>query len=186
MSYSFSVIKHIFKSLTMLLFLGLFIFYLSILYFHFFSRAKTSCAAVLTGSEPRIETSLALVKQGHFKKIFISGVGCSRPPRQRSLVALSKNNPGVELGFQATNTPENIQEISQWARTKNITTLALLTCDYHMPRTLWLAKRYAPHLACLPYAVPSSWSRLAVRGVKEYVKFILTLLGKSSRYPAAC
>jgi uncharacterized SAM-binding protein YcdF (DUF218 family) len=151
---------------------GLLLFYGAIFYDASTPRLYTDAGVVLTGAAGRIQAGLSLQQQGRLKKLLISGVQGSRAKLEQTLGPAS---PQTTLGFEATNTRDNIEEIKVWAQKEGLTRITLITHDYHMPRSLLLARRYAPHLSCRSYALSAPWTQRLVRGFKEYNKFLFTL-----------
>lgn len=103
----------------------------------------TDAIVVLTGGSGRIRYGLKLLAEGRASKLFISGVeGSIAPDRlvalhQPALVEkLAGKNSVVILGYDARNTIGNAAETSQWMRREHLSSIRLVTANYHMPRAL--------------------------------------------------
>jgi len=94
---------------------------------------------VFTGGSKRIETGLTLLKQQQAPVLFISGVGPNLDID--TVYKLWSDDDSAEtlccfeLGKKATNTIGNAIETKQWASDNHISSIILVTSDYHMPRT---------------------------------------------------
>lgn len=151
---------------------GLIFFYGTVFYNARTPHLYTDAGVVLTGAAGRIQAGLNLQQTGRLQKLLISGVKGSRTKWEQTR---GQPSPQTALGFQATNTRDNIEEIKAWAQKEGLTRITLITHDYHMPRSLLLARRYAPTLLFRSYALPAPWTQRLVRGFKEYTKFLFTL-----------
>ncbi|TAN47017.1 MAG: YdcF family protein [Rhodospirillales bacterium] len=114
------------------------------------SATKTDAIVVLTGGSERLATGLDLLERGMASKLFVSGV--YRGVEVRELVKLSRHAPEaleccIALGYSADNTIGNAQETAAWMASEGLTSLRLVTGNYHMPRAL------AEFRAALPLAV---------------------------------
>ncbi len=150
--------------------------------------ARADAIVALTGpSAERVNTAIRLLEQGKGDRVLISGV--NREVRRQELRALTPGssrlfNCCVDLGFEATDTIGNAQEIANWARSKGYDDLIVVTSDYHMPRALLEIRGVAPGVGLTPYAVStpsldnSRWWRAAEtarRMTLEYVKYLAVL-----------
>jgi uncharacterized SAM-binding protein YcdF (DUF218 family) len=94
---------------------------------------------VLTGGSQRLSDGLALLAQGHGKRLLISGV---YQKTNRDEIARHAGGQGgileccVDLGKSARNTIGNSIEARRWAQSNGFTSLLVVTSNYHMPRTL--------------------------------------------------
>ncbi len=150
--------------------------------------ARADAIVALTGpSAERVNTAIRLLEQDKGDRVLISGV--NREVRRQELRALTPGssrlfNCCVDLGFEATDTIGNAQEIANWARSKGYDDLIVVTSDYHMPRALLEIRGVAPGIGLTPYAVStpsldnSRWWRAAVtarRMTLEYLKYLAVL-----------
>ncbi|AWN34903.1 YdcF family protein [Methylobacterium radiodurans] len=94
---------------------------------------------VLTGGAQRIGDAIDLLAAGYGRRLLITGVNerTSRDeiarlnPSQRDLIACC-----VDLDYRARNTIGNAIETRRWMRRHRFGTVAVVTSNYHMPRTL--------------------------------------------------
>ncbi|MGH1572010.1 YdcF family protein [Methylobacterium sp. P31] len=93
----------------------------------------------LTGGAQRIGDAIDLLASGYGRRLLITGVNerTSRDeiarlnPTQRALIACC-----VDLDYRARNTIGNAIETRRWMRAHRFGTVAVVTSNYHMPRTL--------------------------------------------------
>ena len=149
---------------------------------------RADAIVALTGpSAERVNAAIRLLEQDKGKRLLVSGV--NREVRREELRALTPGssrlfNCCVDLGFEATDTTGNAQEIAAWAKAKNYDSLIVVTSDYHMARSLVEIRSAAPGIELTPYAVEtpsldnSRWWRAAVtarRMTLEYMKYLAAL-----------
>jgi uncharacterized SAM-binding protein YcdF (DUF218 family) len=150
--------------------------------------ARADAIVALTGpSAERVNAAIRLLEQDKGKRVLVSGV--NRDVRREELRAVTPGsnrlfNCCVDLGFEATDTTSNAQEIAAWARAKDYDSLIVVTSDYHMARSLLEIRTAAPGIKLTPYAVEtpsldnSRWWRAAVtarRMTLEYMKYLAAL-----------
>ena len=147
-------------------------------------NSATDAIVVLTGGAERVETGFRLLEEGLAPRLFISGVhpDARLADLARGAGADSARLAGrVELGHAAASTRGNAVEIAAWARTRDITTIRLVTAGYHMPRARSELRRTMPELRVVPHSVtpprlrdegafwrPRNWGLL----LSEYCKFL--------------
>ncbi len=93
----------------------------------------------LTGGAERIGDAIDLLAAGNGRRLLISGVN-ERTGRE----AITRLNPTqrhwidccVDLDYRARNTIGNAIETRRWMRKNHFETIAVVTSNYHMPRTL--------------------------------------------------
>jgi uncharacterized SAM-binding protein YcdF (DUF218 family) len=133
----------------------------------------TDAIAVVTGGKSRVKTSVGLLKAGYAPLIFISGVE-SKTDLVNFLVNNNVNLDQVIYGTHASNTNENVTEISQFATNYDLKSIRLVTSYYHMPRALSLLKNILPKkVIVVPHVVtiePLDYGIL----LTEYNKYIVT------------
>lgn len=136
---------------------------------------KTDAIVVLTGDEGRIARGLALLRAGSAPRLLISGVPVEVTPRQiarQARVPLSVFRCCVDLGHEAIDTRSNAEETAHWVAGHRITSLRLVTSDYHMRRAaLELRSELGPRVRIVRDAVPThlptaTWAR-------EYAKWLV-------------
>lgn len=105
----------------------------------------TDAIIVLTGGQNRINTGLDLLAAGKARYLFISGV--NKDVKTEELVRLWK--PKFEyipccivLGVSANDTEGNAKESSEWVREQGVSSVRLVTSNYHLPRS-WLEFTHA-------------------------------------------
>ncbi|RFC64313.1 YdcF family protein [Fulvimarina endophytica] len=94
---------------------------------------------VLTGGANRIERALSLLKDGHGKRLLISGVN-----KETSIGALARTTNTdrawfdccVDIDVAALDTAGNAVEAMRWADSHGFRDLILVTSDYHIQRSM--------------------------------------------------
>ena len=145
--------------------------------------APTDAVVVLTGGANRIDRGLEILKADKSRKMLISGVDRDVKPRE-----LAAQYPGsakyfkccIELGFQSVDTRSNAFETAAWAKRNKVTTLRLVTHDWHMRRARFELDRALPNnITVTNDAVATHPSLRAL--FKEYNKYwlraVASLLG---------
>lgn len=144
---------------------------------------------VLTGGQKRVGAGFQLLKHKKSAKLFITGVG----DRVRSLEEFSehfgklsaKDKEKIELGWEAESTKENAIEAEKWIAKNNISSIILVTANYHTLRSLMEFKKTLPNIKIITYPVVSptikvkEWWRYpntAILLIKEYNKCLFLLV----------
>lgn len=152
---------------------------------------------VLTGSKGRIEAGLTQLRHHPNIPLMISGVGSNLSlqellnmqdiPSSLQNMALQENER-IHLGYKATSTIENAQEVMDWLHTEAIpqgSGIALVTAYYHMPRSL-LEMQHAtqdyqfsayilpPPQPIIPLMLQDVYTRTIV--IQEFHKYLLAWL----------
>lgn len=153
--------------------------------------------AVLTGGAGRIETALALLRQGHGEALLITGVyqdtTLSEILRLPEGTDAGKDAGRITLGRWARSTRGNAMEIAAWADAAGIDSVRVVTAAYHMRRALLEISRAAPGHALVPQPVATgrfadgTWWREAATlriMVVEYLKYLGAASGLSRLAPA--
>ncbi|WP_018045473.1 YdcF family protein [Methylobacterium sp. 88A] len=94
---------------------------------------------VLTGGAQRIGDAIDLLAGGYGRRLLITGVN-----ERTSRDEIARLNPTqrhwieccVDLDYRARNTIGNAIETRRWMRQHRFNTVAVVTSNYHMPRTL--------------------------------------------------
>jgi len=151
---------------------------------------KTASIIALTGGKDRIAEAIRLFNEGYAERLLISGVG--KDTKEIDLINnldLSREEiekidfSQVGLGYEATNTIENALEAKDWSEVNKITSIRLVTANYHMPRALKLFKTTMPQMYIIPHPVfpkdfqKEEWykNKNTIRLiVSEYNKYLLT------------
>lgn len=143
---------------------------------------------VLTGGHSRIETGIALLREGKGGRLLISGVHPDTSPAQiRRAVGARAETFGccVDIDKAALDTVGNAEQAADWARRHHFASLIVVTSYYHMPRSLLEIRRKLPGIAIYSRFVrPESRSGRpwfidpgALRVVApEYLKYVAALL----------
>lgn len=148
----------------------------------------TDAIVVLTGGPLRLQSGMALLRDGKGRKLFVSGV--NQQVDLDELLRVSGNAPDwasccTVLGHDADNTLGNARETAQWMRQQGFSSLRLVTAWYHMPRSLLELDRAMPEIEIVAHPVfPDEVSRehwWASRGsllvlASEYSKYLGALL----------
>jgi uncharacterized SAM-binding protein YcdF (DUF218 family) len=148
------------------------------------AQDKADGIVVLTGGDNRLETGAKLLKEGHAKRMLISGVNrkVTREEMQRLLGLDSKTfNCCVDLGYEALDTVGNADETRTWVNNNGYANLIVVTSRYHMPRSVAELALAMPHVKLVPFAVTPKrfpeeawWLHAATTRVllSEYLKFL--------------
>lgn len=119
-------------------FIGFLIFNEQIQKFDNSNTERTDAIVVLTGGKNRIDVAKKLFNDGFAEKLFISGVSkevsLDDIIKPDDVLIVYKNN--IEIGQEATNTVENAIEVDNWVDKNNISSIRLVTSNYHMPRSI--------------------------------------------------
>ncbi|MFQ5346885.1 MAG: YdcF family protein [Rhodothalassiaceae bacterium] len=147
---------------------------------------RVDAVVVLTGSAGRIAAGLEVLKSGRARRMLVSGVDPELP-----LSALRPAIPAdedlfrccIDLGRAARNTEGNAAEAVAWARAHGHRSLAVVTADWHMRRSLLEFARHpdAPRLYAIPVAGDAGLARLFL----EYNKYLVAALRRLAAAPSA-
>ena len=141
---------------------------------------------VFTGGKGRVARAVTLLEQGRGQRLLISGV---HPANTKSTL---KNSTGkfaplfeccVDIDHIARDTIGNARETAAWARTRNFSSLLVVTSAYHLPRAMAELGAALPGANLIGYPVvtpaldyeswwlsPNGWRLLG----SEYIKYIAT------------
>ena len=151
----------------------------------------TDGLVVATGGQHRINEGLRLIEQGASSRMLITGVG--KGISKASLTeTFAKTNAQqsifhccVDLDATATDTRGNALAARNWVQTHQLTSISLVTANYHMPRALLYFQRIMPDVAITSLPVsppdlqPTKWyanwptAKLLMR---EYAKYLVVLI----------
>ena len=123
-------------------------------------KLKTDAVIVATGGAGRIARGLDVLEQGLAPRMLVTGVDPEVRPGEfaaqfevpQTLMACC-----ISLGFVAEDTRGNASETADWVERNEITSLRLVTTDWHMRRTAGELDRKLPDsVRVVRDAVPSS------------------------------
>lgn len=183
------MIKKIFAILFLLVvswIIGLFYFGYSINHYTPDLTTQTDAIVVLTGGRNRITEAVKLLNHKMADRLFISGVDKHTNLRtiQKTNKIKSTNLRNIEIGRKATNTESNAEEAFAWTNANHISSIRLVTSNYHISRAMLEFKHLMPEVSIIPHPVYSeriekkwwtSWQTFSLI-FKEYNKFIYKLI----------
>lgn len=117
---------------------------------------KTEAIIVLTGGNGRVNKGLDLLSEGVSNKLFISGVnaGTTKKDILNSWTNRKGRNPCCfSLGYEATDTMGNADEVETWVNENDIEEILLVTSSYHIARAQLEVGKALPNVAVTPYPV---------------------------------
>ena len=153
-------------------------------------EAKTDAIVVLTGGGDRLAEGFRLLDAGLSPRMLITGVAQGVTLQQvvdgmtsdKSVVPSPANLACcVTLGYEAGNTVGNAVETAAWVRDNKVTSVRLVTANYHMKRSQLEFHRALPGITIIPHPVfprevQDSWwfvsPRILMLLGSEYHKFI--------------
>ena len=149
-------------------------------------ESHTDAIVALTGGRNRITEAVKLLNQNKADKLFISGVdkNISLKNIQRTQKIKSSRFSKIQIGHNADNTVENAIETKQWVENNHITSIRLVTSNYHVARAILEFKLHIPEISIIAHPVYSehiekkwwtSWQTFSLI-FREYNKFIYTLI----------
>lgn len=98
---------------------------------------RADAVVVLTGAAGRVERGLEVLDKGWAPQLFVSGVFRKVKPGEFAAqfdVSAAQMACCVSLGLSATDTIGNARETADWAKTRRIASIRLVTSDWHMRR----------------------------------------------------
>jgi len=123
------------------------------------SDVKTDAVIVPTGGAGRIARGLEVLDQGLAAKMLVSGVDSEVRPGEFAAefgVAPEQMECCITLGFAAVDTRSNAAETAKWVAQNEVTSIRLVTTDWHMRRAAGEVERTLPdHVTVIRDAVPS-------------------------------
>lgn len=150
---------------------------------------RADAIVALTGGSQRIGDAIDLLADGRGRRLLISGVN-----ERTSRDEIARLNPNqehwidccIDLDYRARNTIGNAIETRRWMRRHGFTSIAVVTSNYHMPRTLVeLHHALDEGETVIPYPVVSEgfdiahwWTDPATARLvgAEYLKFLVAWL----------
>ncbi|MBN8543741.1 MAG: YdcF family protein [Alphaproteobacteria bacterium] len=122
---------------------------------------STDAIVALTGGVLRLERGFQLLGRDKAPILFISGVGKTTTRdellREYGTTAIKdkiqKNAAELLLDYAADSTYTNAHEAARMIRSRGLTTIRLVTSNYHMPRSVMEFERAIPEVFVIPDAV---------------------------------
>lgn len=139
---------------------------------------------VLTGTESRIREGARLLREGHGRRLLISGVNRQTTRGELLRLAGLSGSPlesAVDLGYEAHDTIGNAGEARTWAEANRYASLIIVTSSYHMPRSLVELRLAMPNVMLIAAPVlpktarPDVWwlhARTTRVLISEYLKYL--------------
>ncbi len=123
------------------------------------SAPSASAVIVLTGGEGRIARGLEVLRRGWAAQMLVSGVDPEVQPGEfasRYHVAAPLLQCCITLGTESVDTRSNALEALRWVEDRHITSVRLVTSDWHMRRAYGELRRVLPaQVAVIEDAVPT-------------------------------
>ena len=161
---------------------------------------KSDAIIVLTGGSRRLEVGITLLENDKAALLFVSGV--NEKVTRSDILNLMDGGIILEsdklfsccitLGYTAEDTRGNAEESLQWVRENSLSSIILVTSNYHMQRAYLEFKSQNPNIKITQYPVSNgefrltSWlthSKKFVLLFLEFHKLILTNLRAYCCYP---
>lgn len=135
---------------------------------------QTDGVAVLTGGPGRLKRGVQVMQAGLAQRMLISGVDPSvRPPELAEQAGIPPRLMAccIDLGFSASSTRTNAEEVAQWVGQHRFHSIRLVTAGYHMHRAREeLAARLPADIEIVPDGVSAGLPLLAMH--REYAKLL--------------
>jgi len=109
----------------------------------------------LTGGDDRVGTALALLAAKDAPALLISGAGRGTYLGDFTAddqAAATQYAAAITIGHEAATTRGNALETAAWAKIHHMSSLLIVTADYHMPRALFVIQQRLPGVTL--YAIP--------------------------------
>ena len=121
-------------------------------------ETRADAVVVLTGTQDRLGVGFELLTQGHAQRMFISGV--YRGVDVQQILRTLRRSPreaenAISLGYGADDTVGNARETAEWMTKENLSSLILVTSNFHMPRALLEFHAAMPDVIIVPHATAS-------------------------------
>ncbi|MFZ9395002.1 MAG: YdcF family protein [Erythrobacter sp.] len=120
---------------------------------------RTDAVIVPTGAAGRIQRGIHVLDRGWADRMLVSGVDLEVRPEEFAAefgVSRRQMNCCIELGFAAVDTRGNAEEIAKWVDKRGVSSIRLVTSDWHMRRVAGeLARTLPSTVTVVPDAVQS-------------------------------
>ncbi|MEM1052833.1 MAG: YdcF family protein [Pseudomonadota bacterium] len=137
-------------------------------------QERTDAVIVATGGAGRIAQGLVVLDSGLARRMLVTGVDPEVTPEEFAAefeVPKAQMDCCVTLGFMAVDTRGNAAEAAKWIEQKRISSIRLVTTDWHMRRAASEVSRTLPKsVKVVRDAVPSAPSLTSL--FLEYHKLI--------------
>lgn len=112
---------------------------------------KTDAVITFTGGVERLQESIQLILDNKASKLFISGV--VSPKYVRNTLKTHNISDKTIFGTTAKSTYENAQDVSKWVQEHRLSSIRLVTANYHIPRAKMLIAALNPNLVIIQHPV---------------------------------
>lgn len=140
----------------------------------------TDGVIVLTGSTGRIQRGLEVLDKGWAKQLLVAGVDKEVRPHEFAIeygVGARTMGCCVTLGYQSVDTRSNAAEAQRWIERNKMTSVRLVTTDWHMRRARAdFAAAIPSSVRVVTDAVPSQPSLRTL--FREYNKLIARTIAR--------
>lgn len=146
------------------------------------AKKQADALIVLTGGNARVERGFVLLAQEAAPVLFISGVGknvtlaemlaahTTQPVRTEIL----RRGSEILFDYDASSTQTNASEAAEFIRSRDYTSVRLITAHYHMPRSLVEFRAALPGVMILREpVVPESFAKAQWWGESDGRRLIL-------------
>jgi uncharacterized SAM-binding protein YcdF (DUF218 family) len=155
-----------------------------------YDETTVDAIVVLTGGSNRIGYGLELLAEGMGNQLFISGVHEKitaqelidrNAPKEVRWKLRALRSDIIIIGHEAENTIGNAQETKTWLAKQDISSIRLVTSNYHMPRSLKEFTSILPDVAIIAtpvlpddFSMNSWWQKTESRQLllSEYHKYL--------------
>ena len=155
-------------------------------------ETRADAVVVLTGAQDRLGVGFELLAQGHAQRMFISGV--YRGVDVQQILRTLRRSPreaenAIVLGYGADDTVGNARETAEWMTKENLSSLILVTSNFHMPRALLEFHAAMPDVIIMPHATASPsfkieawwrWPGTLHLIASEWTKYVAARIGIAS------
>ncbi|MBN1784003.1 MAG: YdcF family protein [Alphaproteobacteria bacterium] len=140
-------------------------------------KRHTDALVALTGDEGRVDEGLNLLKKGRGSVLFISGIQTSKRATELFNKSPKHAKDNIVLGRRAFDTIGNAHETAQWlVRTPNISSLYIITSDYHMLRSQVVFNAVLKNYDICWHPVKGIENKSVLFLFKEYTKYVLATI----------
>ncbi len=140
------------------------------------SHLDVEALIVLTGGKGRLETAISVLNNHTDKRLLIAGV--NPIVEQAELSALTGSEAAlfdccVDIDRLSQNTAANAQIGAKWVKEHKFNSVAIITADYHVRRSMLLFENALPDISISGYAVETNPDLSFL--IREYNKYLFTV-----------